>query len=253
MDEVFNNITTSKIDAKLYRDILEHKDKVEKICIIVFCLLLFIFRGWIGFWLKYGVAFPSGYVRTSINVTDEPIQTNYLAEQRKEKTFTYNSFINDYNVKLTPQAHYEVSGRVLGTNYRLLMVRGFFYSSAPFNIGIGWDKLADRKFYNEYYDTYIGNSIYPRDKTYSSPLTREYLTTHFTHSYVLPASRNVFAALLKLTPKDNVKLEGELVDMAYKDITGYTYNYKTRLSRTNTSDPELFYVTSVQIGHYIYK
>lgn len=58
MNEIFNESTTAQIDAKLHSDILKHEDNIEKICIIIYFILLFLFRGWIGYWLKFGVAIP---------------------------------------------------------------------------------------------------------------------------------------------------------------------------------------------------
>ena len=56
MSEIFNDKTTAEIDAKLHRDILKHNLNIEKISIGLVILLMILFRGWIFYWLKFGVA-----------------------------------------------------------------------------------------------------------------------------------------------------------------------------------------------------
>ncbi len=266
MDEVFSYITTAKIDAKLNKDVLAHEDKLEKILIIVFCLLLFMFKGWIGYWLRFGVAIPSEYTMSPINIYSEPIQTDYTKEQVEQKTFTYVSLINNYNITLKPQAHYELSGSVAVRTYGSIFVNGFFDSAALYDLGATWGKLADKRFYTKYLKSYSDKAysgtriLYTRYKLYPAPVSDEYIQSHFSHSHIIPANRNVMAALLKIKNWDKVKIEGELVDMEYVSPGNYIYQYYTSLSRTDTNDSsrgsgtgEIVYVTKVQIGHCIYK
>ena len=117
MGEIFNDSTTAQIDARLHRDILAHEDRIEQIVIIVIILLIIIFRGWILYWLKFGVAIPSTIELKPINVIEEPIQTNYTPEVQEQKTFTYKSLINNNTMELIPQAHYKLSGTVVAFNH----------------------------------------------------------------------------------------------------------------------------------------
>ena len=258
MNEIFSYITTAKIDAKLHKDILAHEDKIEKILIVILCILLILFNSWIVCWLRFGIAVPCAYERSSINTFDAPVQTDYNDEEKAAKTFIYKSLINDYKVKLMPQAHYKLSGSVAAYDYGFLFIDDYFNSIALYDAGIAWEKLSDKKFYNTYFTSYIDRSaaansrvIYTKFKPELMPLSDEYLKTHFSHSHIIPANRNIMAAMLKLKKWDKVKIEGELVDLEY---------HKTSLSRNDTNDTsrgnsasEIIYVTSVQIGHYIYK
>ena len=267
MDEVFSYITTSKIDAKLNKDVLEHEDKVEKILILIFFMFVFIFKGWIGYWLRFGVAIPSEYTMAPIDVQADPVQTNYTPEQIEEKTFNYVTLINQYNIIIKPQAHYELSGSVAAKNYGFVFVGGFFDSAALYDLGATWGKLADKRFYNKYLrcysdKTYVtgARTLYTRYKRYPAPVSDEYIGSHFSHSHIIPANRNVMAAMLKLKNWDKVKIEGELVDIDYKPSNGYVQHYKTSLSRTDSYDTsrgygscETIYVTKVQIGRRVYK
>lgn len=267
MEEIFSYTTTAEIDAKLNKDVLEHEDKLEKILIIGFCLFLFIFKGWIGYWLRFGVAIPSEYTMSPINIYSDPVQTDYTPEQIKEKTFTYVTLINGYNITMKPQAHYVLSGSVAAKNYGFWIVDGFFDSAALYDLGTTWGKLADRSFYTKYLKCYSdktyttgSRALYTRYKKYPAPVSDEYITSHFSHSHIVPANRNIMAAMLKLKNWDKVKLEGELVDMEYTPQNGYKREYKTSLSRTNDNYSnrgygtcETVYVTKVQIGHIVYK
>ncbi len=267
MDEIFDNATTAKIDAKLHKDVLEHEDKIEKIIIIVFIILVYIFKGWIGYWLKFGIAIPSEYTMTPIDVQNDPIQTNYTKEETEEKTFTYISLLNKHNITIKPQAHYVLSGSVAAKNYGFFFINDFFDSAALYDLGATWGKLADKKFYNKYLNCYSdkvygtgSRVLYTEYKIYPAPLPHEYIQSHFSHSHIVPANRNIMAAMLKLKNWDKVKIEGELVDMEYKNSKGYTEQYQTSLTRTDTNQTsrgygasETIYVTSVQIGRKIYK
>jgi len=266
-DSVFDELTTARIDAKLNRDVLAHEDKVIKIIIIVFFMLVFLFRGWISYWMKFGVAIPSGFSLNTVDVMQEPVQTDYTPEQQEEKTFIYKSLINDHKIKMIPQAHYELQGSVSAYNSTFILTDGFFESAALYDLGATWGKLSDKKFYNRYFKCYSdrttvtgARTLYTKYKVYPPPLPEKYIHSHFSHSHIVPATRNVMAAMLKLKLWDKVKIEGELVDMEYVNPDGYYQYYKTSLSRTDSNESsrgygacETIYVTSVQIGHSVYK
>ena len=268
MNEVFSYTTTSQIDAKLYKDILAYEDKLEKIYIVIFLILVFLFRGWIGYWLKFGVAIPSGYTSSTIDVSKDPIQIDYSPEDKEKKIFTYTSLINDHKIEIFPQAHYELSGSVVAYNYNFIFVSDFFDSAALYDLGAAWGKLSDKKFYKKYFQSYSDKNqvtgsriLWTEFKTRQMPVTADYAMSHWSHSHIVPASRNVMAAMLKLKEWDKVKIEGELIDMKYRRSKfSDVQEYKTSLSRTDTErynrgygSCETVYVTSVQIGNFIYK
>ena len=91
-------------------------------------------------------------------------------------------------------------------------------------------------------------------------LTEDYEKSHWSHSHIIPANRNIMAAFLKIKKWDKVTIEGELVDIEYTDRFNFTQKYKTSLSRTDNgtegrgSGPaEIIYVTKVKIGNKVYK
>ncbi len=268
MKDVFSYVTTAQIDAKLHRDVLAHEDNMEKVYIIIFIIVLFCIRGWVGYWLKFGVAIPSGFTAHKIDVSKDPIQIDYSQEEQKQKTFTYKSLINHNEIEIIPQAHYELSGSVVTSNHVFIFTNNFFDSAALYDLGASWGKMADKKFYNKYFSSYSSKNeatgsriLWTEFKTRNRPVTLEYATSHWSHSHIVPANRNIMAAMLKLKDWDKVKIEGELVDMKYyRKYYRDVLEYRTSLSRTDDEQSnrgngscETIYVTSVQIGNAIYK
>jgi hypothetical protein len=267
MKEVFDFITTAKIDAKLQKDILAHEDKMRKFYIIAFIVLIFIFRNWIGYWLKFGVAIPSGHEYKPMNIQSEPIQLNYSTKEQFQKTFTYQSLINDNETQIIPQAHYIISGKAVAFNHDFIFVSKFFDSAALYDLGISWGKLADKKFFNKYVKIYSSKVEMTGSRrlnwTYRSdiPLSPEYINSHISHSHIIPANRNIMAALLKIRLWEDVQIEGDLVDLIFYDVKkSRKMEYYTSLSRSDTDASsrgsgacEAIYATKVRIGNTIYE
>ena len=269
MEQVFSYTTTAQIDARLYRDILEHEDKIEKICIIVFLILIFLFRGWIGYWLKFGMAIPSKVDNAPINTSIDPIQIDYTIDEQKKKTFIYTSLINGHKIKVITQAHYNLAGLTVAYNYTFIFISGFFDSAALYDLGSAWGKLGEKEFYDKYFKSYSAKTeatgsriLWTEFKVRNAPVTKDYATSHWAHSHLVPANRNIMAALLKIRKWDKVQLEGELIDMEYKTPKGRLLEYKTSLSRTDSGGAyagrgygscETIYVTRVKIGNLIYE
>lgn len=266
-DDYFYDKTTAQIDAKLHYDILEHQDSVFKWTIIVLIGLIFIFRGWIGYWLKFGFAIPSKIDTKVISVENSPIQVNYTEEESKKKTFVYQSLINKKKITLIPKASYKLSGTVVAHNHQFLIKQGFFDSAALYDLGATWGKLGDKKFYNKYFQSYsaktemTGSRILWTEFKRKAPVSVEYARSHWSHSHIVPANRNVMAALLYIKDWDKVEVVGELVDMEYKNYKGDVYKYRTSMSRDDVEPGgdrgngscETIYVTQVKRGKFIYK
>lgn len=267
MNEVFNYRTTQQIDAKLHFDILAHEDKIEKICIIVFFIIIFLIRGWIFYWLKFGMPIPSAIDTKPISTTEEPIQINYTEEEKARKTFTYTSLINNHKIQIIPQAHYKISGLTVAYNHDFVFISEFFDSAALYDIGLTWGKLGKKSFYNKYFRSYSAKTettgsriLWTEYKTYPAPVSTDYARSHWSHSHIVPANRNIMAAMLKIKTWDKVELEGDLIDMKYKYRNNRIKHYQTSMSRTDIEPGdhgdgscETIYVTKVKVGNFIYK
>ncbi len=268
MSEVFNNKTTAEIDAKLHRDILKHNSNIEKFSIGLVILLMFLFRGWIFYWLKFGIAVPTNFSNKSISVLQEPIMKSYSPEVQREKTFEYKSIIKNHSfAQLIPQAHYEISGRVILESNEIYPGK-YFDSVAAYNLGLTWGKtISEPKFFKKYLDAYEEKdhisgmrNIYWRWYSFI-PLKSDYIQSHISQIYIIPANQNILAALLKLKKFNEVKIDGELVDVNFKNPeSSQPISYYTSLSTSDlgttgrgSGSSEIMYVTTVQIGKFIYK
>lgn len=266
-NRTFRDFTDEEIDNKLQADVEVHKKKVKRNIIIAVIVLLFLFRGTITYWLKFGIAIPSAYTNEIIDTSKDPIQKDYSEAVQEKKKFTYHSLINKGTMEITPQAHYILSGKVIAYNHDFLFISKFFDSAALYDLGASWGKLADKKTLKKYIkvESYKIQMTGARRMSWSwrsdIPYSSNYILSHLSHTHIIPANRNIMAAMLKLRMYQDVKLEGELVDMTSRDERNHKiYDYKTSLSRSDTDSSsrgfgscETMYVTKVQIGNKIYK
>ena len=267
MEKVFENSSAADIEAKLHYDTFEHTKNVKISLIIGFFVLMFLFRGFISYWLKFGVAIPTGFSMTPINTAEEPVQKNYTPKESAEKAFVYKSLINGHKIKIIPVAHYELSGLIVANNHDFLFVSDFFDSAALYDLGAAWGKLGKKNIYRKYFKCYSsknevsGSRVLWTEWHGAIPFTKEYASSHWSHSHIVPANNNVMAALLKLKRWQDVKIEGELVDMEYRYPNGIVQNSYTSMSRNDggwsgdrgNGSCEVVYVTKVQIGNFIYE
>ena len=266
MEKEFSDTTTADIEAKLYYDTLRHKEKVLLYLIIAVIFVMILFRGAIGYWIKFGVAIPSGFAAKPISVENDPVQIDYSKKEQLNKTFTYTSLINGHKIKIIPQAHYELSGLIVAYNHDFFFINDFFDSAALYDLGASWGEIGRKIIYKKYFKCYSqkneisGSRILWTTWKYNMPFTEEYALSHWSHSHLVPANRNVMAALLKLKRWENVKIEGDLVDMQYVDKSGITKNYHTSTVRNDppsgnrgNGSCETVYVTKVQIGNFVYQ
>lgn len=267
MAKDYNELTAIEVDAGLRYDEIKDDELVFKRVSIVIIILIFFFRGFIGYWLKFGIAIPNAYSFNGISTENEPIQTDYTAEEQKNKTFTYKSLINKNTIELIPQAHYELSGMVVATNHDFVFTNNFFDSASLFDLGASWGKLANKDLYKRYFKIYNTKIEFTGARQlywqwrYDTPFSAEYISGHLSHSHIIPANRNIMAAMLRLKKFQKFKIEGELVDMNYFDKNrGKIIKYYTSLSRYDNDGSsrgsgscETIFVTKVQIGSKIYQ
>ena len=267
MDTDFNYLGTANIEAKLHKDLLEHEDKVVRTLIIVAFILMYIFRGAIGYWLKFGVAIPKSMDFTPIPVKSEPIQTDYSEEEKSQKTFVYTSLINSNQIIMIPQAHYVLSGRVIAYNRDFLFKSEFFDSAALYDLGASWGDMANKDLFEKYVRVYSDKVELTGARRLNwqfrsdIPVPISYATSHISHSHIIPANRNIMAGFLTIKRWDNVQVEGELVDMTYSSLKRKVkYNYHTSMTRTDDDSSsrgsgacESVYVTKLRVGNRVYE
>ena len=267
----FHNLNYDELDKNLDKDLKEYNKKKLKYIILIALVLLFLFKGTILFWLKFSIAIPTRYESQDINVTMKPIQINYSDEKIANSKFLYKTLL-DFNkkIEITPKAKYIISGMVVAYNYSFFNRSEFFDSAALYDIGIAWDKLADKNFYKKYFSCYSQKNemtgsriLWTQAKTTNIPgfeKNFDFNKLPYSHTHIVPANRNIMAALLNINTWDKVELEGYLINMRYVSHN-IEYTSKSSMSRDDTApygdngngSCEQMYVTRVKIGHFVYE
>lgn len=260
----YDDFWTDKTDKKLDEALETQKKGVKLGIILCTVLLLFLFKGTILFWLKFCIAIPSSHNYKPININSEPIQTNYSSQKISKKTFKYKTLINSKTIDVEPQAHYKISGLTVAYNRSFFIRSKFFDSACLYDIGLAWGKLGEKSFYKKYFTSFSQKNeitgarvLWTKSKTNNIPgVSEQYKESHFSHTHVIPANRNVMAALVHIKVWDKVELEGELVNIKLSDLKhGREYSANTSMTRDDTGMGacEIMYVTKVRIGNTIYE
>ena len=233
-------------------------------CLIL--LILIIINSILGdilFRIKYSFPKIADTSQNIINTQNEPVQNN-LADSNYIKAYGEKNIF-----ALKPQAEYSIAGLVVTKNtnfwFRDIM-RSTFDDICLMDIGIVWGELAKDK--QKLYKNWKFKSLKTLGEsrrlewcskvtTATMPWDLSYVSSHISHTHLIPANPNIMGALLRIKKNDIVKIDGYLVDI-YTDKNELVA--KTSLSRTDT-DPtsrgsgacEDMYVKQVQINNKIYR
>ena len=232
-----------------------------KFCLIV--MILIFLNSMVGdffFRAKYSFPTPVKANVADINTLNDPIQNN-LYNQKYIKAYGEK---NKY--ALEPMAEYSISGLVVTKNsnfwFRDIM-RNEFDDIALIDFGMVWGELAADRNSLYKYIKFKSKKTLGQARTlyyhweYGSPWTDSYITSHTSHTHMIPANSNIMGGLLQVKKNNVVKIDGYLVDIY--NGKGKTIA-KTSLSRQDKNATsrgygacEVMYVKSVQIGDKIYK
>ncbi len=231
----FQDTTAAEIEAKLQRDLINQQEKLEKSIIVGIIILMFLFRGTIAYWLKFGRAIPFPSYNEIINTQKEYKIQDYSSEEQIKKQFTYKSLISS-NIKtnIKPLGHLEISGTVIGYKYNPI----FFFKNNEkiqiFDLGLAYGDISDAETLKIFRISLYDNGAFSWNSKSAIPFENEYVTSHLINLQIIPANNNIMAALLNLKEYNKVKLTGEIVSM-------------------NGQRPIKVYVDSIQIGTKLYK
>ena len=236
-----------------------------RFCFIAFCIIVInSILGDILFRISYSFPHVSNVAQSPIDAKREPVQI-LLNNEKYIKVYG-----EKHKYVISPQADYSLSGLVVAKNtnfwFRDIM-RSEFDDVFLIDLGIAWGELAANK--KELYKNWkfkskktLGQSrqLEWRQKNSNNKDWRwkfDYVSSHVSHTHIIPVNSNVMGALLKIKKNDIVKIDGYLVDI-YNE-KGDTIG-KSSLSRTDTNATsrgygacEEMYVKQVQIGNKIYK
>ncbi len=168
--------------------------------IIIAVVLLAILLG------NYLINRPTGVPSSEIiDVMQDPIQTDLTLNEAQPFTIDDGTTV----WMLTPKAHYSIAGRVLHTKHYTFLDQDLVGKLAPADIGLGWGQLSDPAVDKsvDWYET--GRFIQPVFD--HLPVDETYFYTHFSHTHLIPADKNIKKALFALSKNQDVLLEGLLV------------------------------------------
>jgi len=215
-----------------------------------------------GLWMQYSFPNVSATDPAPINTLIDPIQKDlsgkdYIKAKGEKKRFVLNL-----------QAEYSLAGVVVAKNtnfwFRDIM-RNDFDDICWVDLGIAWGDLSkDPKTLHRVWDIKSRKTLgqsrrltwYTSDLR-KSPWSLEYVSTHMSHTHMIPATANVMKALKSIRKGDVVKLDGYLVDI-YTDKTKLVARtsmsrYDEDFTSRGSGACEDMYVKQVQIGNKIYK
>ncbi len=239
---------------------------ISYIAIIILVLMFFnSFLGDISFRLTYMNAKPNTTTSTVLDPkNDYPIQKDIPEkEQRFIKVRTNKSKI--YAVKT--MAEYSITGHVVATNTNFFLrdvMRTPFDEVCLMDIGLVWGEIADKNYVKKHLKFKSTKTLGQARRLSVStgdynamPYKWNYVSSHMSHTHLIPGSVNVMSALLKIKKNDIVKLDGYLVDIYTDKGDVVALTSLSRYDKDSTSRGygacEDMYVTQVQIGNKIYK
>ena len=186
----------------------------------------------------------SGFEVPPNPIVSEPIQTDLSDDDyvRIKK--------HSVNVILHKRAKYQISAKV-AVKYRY--ADRYFSKIAPLDLALIWGKVADKQ-YKKYFKFSQSVRFAFYEYSYDCPLTKEYISIHFSNNHIIPANKNIKNALFFLTKKNkNIYLEGYLVDVNGW-IKNKNFSTNTSLKRDDNwgGACEIFYVTKVIVNDKVY-
>ena len=260
----------------MQRIFIKLKNKLAGILTLIVIIILFIITCLLSAeWVKYHSVRVTSYDSKNIDVMREPVQKLYKYEIAKSKIFKYKSLKKNITAKIKPVAYYKISGLVIAHNTYFPEKDGFDYI-ALYDIGIVWNKLAKNDFYKNNCkaksEQVIIDGLFPHmgngrvlnawcinhDETLKK-IGYNWLDfdNHVSHTHIIPANRNIIAALNTIKNYDVVEIEGELVNV---EVDGEFQERISSLERTDDNGSalgggacEIMYVTKVKIGHNVYQ
>ena len=142
---------------------------------------------------------------------------------------------------LTPRADYEITARVLSReDYHFDALAELI----PEDLALGWGPMSDNRVLAAF-DISQGARFYTWQPHGALPIAREAVISHSANTHVIPASREVRAALARLRVGEVVRLTGELVD-GRRDDGAWIHTSLTR-NDSGAGACEVMLVASVEL------
>ena len=186
----------------------------------------------------------TGEASDPIDTLKDPSQVRYKAKEPIVIKSEKDSFT------LTPVAEYRVAAVIVGKKPYSF---GWQAEISPLDLALAWGKLAEPE-YDEYISYRQSNRWYYYRYKAGSPFDKKFVIAHSSNHHIIPATQNLRRALKTLSERQEVMLEGFLVNVKGK-YRGRDVWWNSSLSRTDSGDGscELLYVKRVQIDDEIFE
>lgn len=238
--------------------------------VIILAVLLFLFHDIIGYFASFALPRPASATladKDAYIMIKEPEITQLPPEKREY--ISYNTLVENENVKLLKVANCSISAREIAKNF--LFISSYF----PWNkekkimervalgdLGVAWGDLSQPIMLRDY--TFIlgkdvkNRAIYPRLKpgVKYPPIAWTQMGDSMSHIQVIPANPNIMHALIYSRKNQPIKLDGDLVSVYFngKCIAANNFNklyvgYDIRKG----GDKKIMFVKKIQIGNKVYE
>jgi hypothetical protein len=179
-----------------------------------------------------------------IDISQDPVQTPCTLEEPILRN------VKDGPFTLIRAAQYKINGCAISKEY---YSEGWDSIISPVDLLIVWGKLADPE-YHKYITFAHGNRWYHYKWKGETPGDPAYIITHSSNNHILPANGNIYRAIKQIKKRDQIVLEGFLVNVK-GTFKGRPVSWNTSLTRTDTGNGscELLYVSKVRIDTKVYE
>jgi hypothetical protein len=187
---------------------------------------------------------PSDIAVGEIDASAEPEQT--LAGDRESVVIN----IKNGEFYLNPIAEYSVNAVVVSKESYSY---GWQAELAPVDLALVWGKLSNPELM-ENITFSQSDRWYFFEYSNDSPLSGSYISTHSSNSHIIPANENISRAVKSIKKNEKVMLKGFLVNVKGRyNNTDVWWNSSITRNDTGDGSCEVFYVTKVRNGDYIYE
>jgi hypothetical protein len=153
-------------------------------------------------------------------------------------------------LQMTRLARYRISARVLSRERYFLGWRG---EVSPIDLALGWGRMANPEV-DDVIDWHQGGRWYFYSWSGESAYQTQEISVQSANVHIVPATRNLSRALLRLDRGQLVALSGSLVHIS--DAAGRPeHTWHSSLSRSDVGDGacELLYVESLETEGFAYR
>ena len=180
-----------------------------------------------------------------------------ITAEKAPEQFTYEG--EEFFVKKTkpaacmirPKAEYYINARVLNTKkYK----SGWTSAISPVDFALGWGPHLSTEKYDEYIKFSQSGRWYYFKYEADCPLSEKEIQYNSSNHHIIPATDNVWKAVLTVKKNDLIYMQGYLVRVEANTEHGLS-EWISSLTRKDSGDRscEVFYVDMIQIEDRVYR